>query len=338
MKFNIKISIIYVLTFLYFSALLTNYLANEYDPYYKNQSSISTNENNLYEKEYDLKKDYNEDLTDVNNYAFYLDRNCDVSGNLHDRHKVRWVKLLLLKNIFQFSESLNDTSPYYVNILLHSFLLFFIFFLINKTFSYNKIYNFLILLYVTFIFQQHLGEYSYSVFETFFLSLALYASKQKKIILFFSACVLAVLNRESGFIIVLTWLIFNHKEMKILFLVLLVCLMTFLIANFDLLECLIKPKYFIPLEYQDGQVNFTDLFKSNIFSFTKLMLINFVLPFGMFFYFYVSSKYKNKILVYIALIYLLIFLVAIPIHHVSSRLILLPLIFAALHFKDKAIN
>ena len=38
------------LTFLYFSTLLTNYLANEYDPYYKNESSISINENKVYEK------------------------------------------------------------------------------------------------------------------------------------------------------------------------------------------------------------------------------------------------------------------------------------------------
>ena len=313
---------------------MVNYMHNEYDPYYKNQIKISGSEKILYEKKYDLKNFYNNTLIDNSDYSFAFNRNCEITGDMHDRHKVRWLKQLLIKKIYLLSSSFNNSSPYYVNIFMHSFLLFFSFLLINKCFSYNRNYNFLYLLYITFIFQQHLGEYSYSIFEMFFLSLALFASKQKNKILFLFTCLMAVLNRESGFIIALTWLIFNHKEIKTFLFVLILCSITFISVNFDLLECIIKPNYFIQLKYQESQINFTDILNANIFSIAKLILINFLLPFGLFFYFYINTEQKNKFLLYIILIYLITFLIATPAHHVAVRLVLLPLIFVALHFKE----
>ena len=280
-----------------------------------------------------FKMGISEELTSDKTYSKILDRNCEVTGSMDDRHKVRWLKSIVLKNIFQISSNLNKLLPYYVNILLHSFVLFFSFILIRKTFSTEKKYILLFLLYVTFVFQQHLGEYSYSIFEMFFLSLSLYSSKNKKNLLFLTSCILATLNRESGFIILLTWLIFNDEYKKFLGFLFLT-LGIFLISNYQILECLINPKFFIPLEHQYGHVNITDFKNINIFSLGKLIIINFLLPFGLGMYFYLNSKIKNKFLLLLFFVYFLLFIFATPAQHISVRLILIPLIFCAIYFAN----
>jgi hypothetical protein len=282
---------------------------------------------------FEFKIGISEQLTSDKTYSGNLDRNCEVTGSMADRHKVRWLKSIVLKNIFQISSNLNKLLPYYVNILLHSFVLFFSFILIGKTFSTEKKYILLFLLYITFVFQQHLSEYSYSIFEMFFLSLSLYSSKNKKDLLFLTSCILATLNRESGFIILLTWLIFNDEYKKFLGFFFLT-LGIFLISNYQILECLINPKFFIPLEHQYGHVNITDFKNINIFSLGKLIIINFLLPFGLGMYFYLNSKIKNKFLLLLFFVYFLVFIFAAPAHHISIRLILIPLIFCAIYFAN----
>jgi len=280
-----------------------------------------------------IKTEVSEQLISDETYSHILERKCEITGNMHDRHKVRWFKLLALKNIFQISSNINKLFPYYLNILLHSFILFFSFFLIRKTFSTEKKYVLLFLLYITFVFQQYLGEYSYSIFEMFFLSLALYSSKNKKHFLFLTSCVLATLNRESGFIILLTWFIFNEEYKKFLGFFLLTSAI-FVIVNYQILECLIDPKFFIPLEHQEGQVNFFDIKNISIFSLGKLLIVNFLLPFGLGMYFYLTSKIKNKFLLSMFVIYFLVFLFATPLHHIAVRLILVPLIFCSIYFSQ----
>ena len=278
-----------------------------------------------------IKIEVSEQLASDKNYEHILKRDCEVTGNMHDRHKVRWVKALTLKNIFQISYNINKSLPYYLDILLHSFILFFSFLLISKTFSTEKKNILLFLLYITFVFQQYLGEYSYSIFEMFFLSLALYSSKNKKHFLFLTACVLATLNRESGFIILLSWLIFNEEYKKFVGFSFLTSLI-FIIVNYQILECLVDPKFFIPLEHQEGQVNVGDITSISIFSLSKLLIVNFLLPFGLGMYFYINSKIKNKFLLLMFVVYLLTFLFATPLHHISVRLILIPLIFCSIYF------
>ena len=142
---------------------------------------------------------------------------------------------------------------------------------------------------------------------------------------------LATLNRESGFIILLTWFIFNVEYKKFLGFFLLTSAI-FIIVNYQILECLIDPKFFIPLEHQEGQVNVGDITNINIFSLIKLLIVNFLLPFGLGIYFYINSKIKNKFLLLMFIIYLLAFIFATPLHHVSVRLILIPLIFCSIYF------
>jgi len=289
-------------------------------------------ENNVYTKinTFEFKKNINDSLIADSTYAYTLDKNCEITGNMHDRHKVRWVKALFLKHIFKISHSANPSSPYYVNILLHSFLIFLTLIFLNKAFKLEKIFIIFFLLYITFIFQQYLGEYSYSIFEMFFVSIALYASKNKNILLLTLVSLLAVLNRESGFLIPLVWLIFNSDYKKLI-----ICFgivfTTFFALNFNLIECLFNPKFFIPLERQEGQINISDLKYSNIFSVGKLLIINFIFPFGIIILNYIKSNIKNNFFVIIVSLYFLMFLFATPMHHVAVRMIILPLIFTSFY-------
>jgi len=340
--FNLKKSLwINFAVFFYFTIVLVNFFHNNYDPYKKinyQTKSISAEiftKSDNYNKS--LKVDISNQLTDEKIYSVFLDRNCKITGDMHDRHKVRWVKNIFLKKIFEYSKGLNQLAPYYVNIFLHSLILFLTFFLINNTFHYNKNYNYLFLTYITFIFQQDLSEYSYSIFEMFFLSLALYSSKRKKVFIFFLACTLAALNRESGFIILTTWFIFNKDIKKILIIAFLTTIL-FLIFNFDLINCLFNPKFFIPLENQEGQANLLEVGSRNLFSNFKLLFVNFFMPFGLVFYFLFYSTKKNKALILISLLYLLAFIFASVAHHISVRMLLLPIIFTAIHFYSENIK
>ena len=182
------------------------------------------------------KKKFSDSLTAEENYTA-LNRNCVVTGDFTDRHKVRWVIPFFLKNFFSLSEELDNKLPYYNNILLHSLLIFFSLLILKKTFNLKEKHVLLFLLYYTFIFQNYLSEYSYSIFEMFFLCLSLYASKNRKFLLFLSSVVLAVLNRESGFIILLSWFIFNSDYKKIIFSTIFVGLF-FVLINLDIIKCL----------------------------------------------------------------------------------------------------
>tara|TARA_Y100001958_G_C21236343_1_gene562863 strand:+ start:998 stop:1984 length:987 start_codon:yes stop_codon:yes gene_type:complete len=273
---------------------------------------------------------YSKELVSNDNYKS-LNRECEITGEFSDRHKVRWVKSLFLHEIYLASEKISNVLPYYVNIFLHSFIIFLTLIILNKTFSLNHKYSLLFLLYITFLFQGYLSEYSYSIFEMFFLSLCLYASKNGKIFLFTISGILAVLNRESGFIILLSWLIFN-KEFKKLIVVYFFIGIIFLFLNFDIIKCLINPKFFIPLENQIGHTDIHDIFEINIFSLIKIFILNFLLPFGLAFYYLIETDKVNKVLLSMLLIYLLVFIVATPLHHVSIRLLLLPLIFTSIYF------
>ena len=324
--------------FFYLTIVLVNFFHNNYDPYKKiNYGKESINvevftKSDNYNRS--LKVDISNQLSDEKTYGVMLDRSCKITGDMHDRHKVRWVKNIFLKKIFAYSESLNQIAPYYVNIFLHSLILFFTFFLINSTFNYSKNYNYLFLAYITFIFQQNLSEYSYSIFEMFFLSLALYSSKNKNIFIFFLACALATLNRESGFIILTSWFIFN-KDIKKILIITFSTTILFLILNFDLINCLFNPKFFIPFVNQEGQANLLEVGSRNLFSNSKLLFVNFFMPFGLVFYFLFYSTKINKALILISLLYLLAFIFASVAHHISVRMLLLPIIFTAIHFYSK---
>ena len=322
-------NLLLILSFFLIIFVFINFIHNSSSKYKLIENNIFSKLNNI-----EFKDNFNKTLTSNESYDSIINGDCEITGDMHNRHKVRWVKSYFLKNIFQISNNLNTNLPYYVNILLHSFLIFATLFFLDKTFNLKKKYIIFFLLYITFIFQGYLGEYSYSIFEMFFFSVALFASKRKNLFLFCLVSSLAVLNRESGFILLVIWLIFNDNYKQFL-LSLILTLLVFLSLNFNTINCMINPKFFIPLERQEGQINFSDLKSINVFSLTKLFMINFIIPFGIIFYNFLKNKIKNNFFVLVTFVYFFTFLIATPIHHAAVRLVILPLIILSFYLGKK---
>ena len=322
-------NLILLLSFFFIIFVFINFIHNSSVKYKLIENNTFSKLNNL-----EFKNNLNQTLTSNDSYDLIINEDCEITGDMHNRHKVRWVKSYFLKNIFQISNNLNASLPYYINILLHSFLIFATLIFLDKTFNLKKKYILFFLLYITFIFQGYLGEYSYSIFEMFFFSVALFASKRKNLFLFCLVTSLAVLNRESGFILLIIWLIFNDSYKQLL-LSLILTLLVFLSLNFNNFNCMINPKFFITLESQEGQINFTDLKSIGFFSLTKLFLINFIIPFGIIFYNFLKDKIKNNFFILVTFIYFFTFLIATPIHHAAVRLVILPLIILSFYLGKK---
>jgi len=325
---------------LFLLAIITTIFVNTVHKYYQNtfldkEENVSINEKDTSIKNRNFKTNISKYISSKVSYEKYTDRSCKITGSMEDRKKTRWVFTSLMYKTYNFLFNKNILLPYYFQILFFSFLIFLTLFITFKTFPIKNEYKFLFLFYIAFVFQNHIGEFQFSIFEMFFLSLALLASKTKNFLIFLLSVLLATLNRESGILISFTWFIFNNDLKRFIYVVALTSI-TFILINLDILSCLINPKFLVPLENQEGQFNFNEIGKSiNYLSATKVLLVNFVIPFGFSFYVYFTTQKKNKTILYILLIYLTIFLVAIPPEHISSRLILLPILISLIYFKSQ---
>ena len=286
-------------------------------------------------KKNDYKIIVSERLTNKINYSIYFDRNCVLSESNEERKRVRWVWPKIYFEAFNFVKDFNKSAPYYLNIFFFSFLMFGIYFFLSQTYNLTWPYQFIILFYLSFILQNPLGEYQFSILETFFISTAMFLSKEKKFLAFLIIVSLAQLNRESGFLISFIWLLFNKTEYKNVIFAIIISLFLFVISNFRIIECLINPDFFVPGEYQTGQFNLSDVEKSiNNLSFIKVLLMNFIIPFGAIYFFLFSSKKINLILLFLTTVYMVIFIVTIPWMHMAVRMLLLPFFIASIHFKN----
>ena len=346
-----NIKIINLITNFFIFVIITSIFINkvhqmhlgQIQPYEKN-GVIEKNEEDsiLYvinEDNTSLKKNFSEYLTDKTNYFFYFDRNCVVSDSNEDRKRVRWVLPYLYYNLYNQLNFLGDTGPYYTHILLFSVILFFAYLLIFKTFSLGWEYKFVFLFYLTFVFQNPIAEYQFTIIETFLMTVALFASRYKKFKIFVTSVILAQLNRESGFLLGLLWLVFNDKEINKLIIAVTLSALVFIIFNFKIIDCLINPDFFVSSEYHVGQFNFSDVGKTLSYaSFLKLMLLNFFIPFGSIFYILFTTKNKNMAILILTCIYLVVFIVVIPWQHIIVRLLLLPLFISSIYFKNLEIK
>ena len=157
-----------LILFTFILSLCVNLIQNIYE-----KENFGIENNNL-----PLKKKISIKLSSEESYSQILNKECEITGDMHDRHKVRWVKSLVLKNIFQKAYNIKDTSPYYLDILIHSLLIFLTLIMLNRIYDLEKYFTLLFLLYITFIFNHYIGEYSYSIFEMFFIAAGLILVKK----------------------------------------------------------------------------------------------------------------------------------------------------------------
>jgi len=316
-----------VVYFLFILLIFTNYIQKDH------LNIIKFNSKNQSISNYDAKIIFAENIS-ITNLEKFTKGSCQINNDMHDRHQLRWIFPVILKNLNLLLYSLNQILPYYFHIFLFSVLIFFSYLILNKTFKSNYLNSLTFLLFISFIFSNYLGEYEFSIRELLLISLAIYASKFKKYYLFISICVLAALNRESGFLCLMIWLIFN-KDLKKFFIFSVITFLLFLVVNKNLISCIFNYKFYAILTSPEGQINLNtfELSYTGLVSYVKLIVLNFLLPFGLFFYFYFLNKVQNKLLLINVIIYLIIFLIVVPAHHVAARLLLLPYIYLVLSKK-----
>ena len=116
---------LHFIIFLYLVFVFVNFTHNSFNEYKKVDFPLYEGNEEIFIKKNNIKFEISKILSSDETYSIFFDRSCEVTGNLHDRHRVRWIKALTLKYIFQTSYHLNNKLPYYVNIILHSILLFF---------------------------------------------------------------------------------------------------------------------------------------------------------------------------------------------------------------------
>ena len=137
-------NLLLIFSFFFIIFFFINFTHNHYQKYEINISGLYSK---LSPSEY--KKKVNQILVSEKTYETVLNKECEVTGNMHDRHKVRWIKFQFLKSIYQKTDQINPRLPYYVNIVLHSLLIFLSLVVADRTFNLKKnifffsfIYNF----------------------------------------------------------------------------------------------------------------------------------------------------------------------------------------------------
>ena len=76
--------------------IFLNHIHNSIDPF-KQVDLGSNNQTFVLIDKSEIKKELSLKLVSNDSYANILDRECKITGDFHDRHKVRWVKALFLK-------------------------------------------------------------------------------------------------------------------------------------------------------------------------------------------------------------------------------------------------
>jgi hypothetical protein len=268
-----------------------------------------------------------------------------------DRHHLRWVfegfRISMLKNVYLKFQSKKILNYFFTFSIFFTLLFTFIFSLMtscmmsNKKLSELNEKNMLVIFfsYISFLSLysfREVSEIRFSVYEMLILSACIYCAVRKLFLLYVITCVLAVLNRESGIILVSIWFLLNTdyltqkkifsknniKNFILSLCALVITLLIFIYVNKNIFNCGFIPQLFMHVDVDD-----TRIFEQNLFSFRSLnsFITNFLLVFFFIYFFWYRGKNQIKISLVIV-IYSLIFLFFTPIDHYILRIIYLPLI------------
>lgn len=284
---------------------------------------------------------FNEHVINTNRNKSYMTSSLyeDVEiGNLELRKLGRWVGLYLDYQLFyNVKNYFGNKFFFYFFCMFYSLLLSVSFLFIYKIIEIgNMIKNFKIFIlsflifnlmsYLT-IFQYYTPEFSYSIKETLFISVGIYAVLKKRFFLFLFIIVLAPLYRESGVIISFFWFIFYGKE-RYSFIFPSVSLFSYLLFNYDILSYILSYGFLFSAEIQPSQVTWSNVFTyGGELNFIRIFFINFIIYFMFTFIFiFTNNNVVEKKIVIILLSYLIIFLLFTTTSHFASKFLLTPFI------------
>ena len=256
------------------------------------------------------------------------DRSCGIEGSLENRKRLRWVFKENENKLNRFIfENVSETAPYYFHIILYSLLTSVSLLIIGRVVPINLPQYLVFLCGILYVFQFQLSEISYSILEMLFISFALYASYKKNAFLLVFTVIIALHSRESGILLSFFWLLFNRSLVPIIIAIILSIGIWLGISNLDIIKCVFSNNFLVSANPQKGQIGYWSLYRGDvsIVSFIRLIVEAFVIPafVAINLYFYCNLKNKNEILS-IIFIYLIIFFIATPLLHHSTKLLLIP--------------
>ena len=285
-------------------------------------------------------------------------KDCGNEIDLSDRHKLRWVLWSVKSQVYKLvKEFYGFVGAGAAFIFLHAIIITITFWFTFQNILYcmnsmtrekkNVITNvnnpeilivstIVFLAFYLYSFNAKVGEYSFSVTEALFVSIGLYFVLRQKLFAFSIIVSLAVLNRESGFILLAFWILFNGLYLKNFYknLYLLLPPIIFTIANLPMLGCLLQDNFLISTSPLPGQVTY-HIFFDGLWGFIRGVLS---LSFNFLIYLipsYAAYKWLSKDLIDSTIfrniillvgLYALVFIIAAPLNHMSIKFIIVPLI------------
>jgi len=315
---------------------------------------------NYLEVSYSNKEVYTYENFYLSNLERRLDNTeCGNSVDLADRHKLRWVMWKTKTQIYKIAkEFFGFAGAGAAFAIIHALIITFTYWYTQQNLFYclKSISNrkldistnidksgtivvsaIVFLTLFLYSFNGHVGEFDYSTTEALCISIALYSVLNKRILLFSIVTSVAILNRESGFLLLSLWVIFNGIFVSKLYknLYFLLPPFVFIIANFPIFSCLFQDKFLVSADKLPGQITFHILF-DGLWGFIRgilAILFNYIIIFLPPYIAYkwlsninfIDSTIIKKIMLVIGL-YMALFIVATPLQHMSVKFIMAPLI------------
>jgi hypothetical protein len=244
---------------------------------------------------------------------------------MEDRKKLRWFYRAVEKNIYSKLYNLNHYFPYAAYISILAALLVGAYYFCMKLVGISWESSFLFFVPTLYILSFELSEHIFSFIDIFLISLGLYLSSIKKLVLFIFVVVAATLNRESGILLSFAWLAFNPQLITSLK-ILVFAALSLSIVNFDIADCLLEFNFYLPSSPQHGQYSFSTFNFSiqDIGSLLRVIFYNFLVFIVPGFMLYLKLGRERLIFLLLFLLYYIVFIFATPWHHLSVRLITIP--------------
>ena len=312
---------------------------------------------------YNSEKNFYQQFSEYINYEIYQYESGDYNwsrtyeeqpgSELEQREKTRWVFLQFITYIMilidNASDNISTLSEEKVTLFLYSIFIGLFLFLTftfvyvclknliilqDKTFTEKNSLNlliycsaaYLILIFLIFFVHFRGGEDNFSIFETFFISLALFCiakNENKYFILYIIICLIAPLIRESGLFISGFYWLFNLLKNKKIFhwsiCLPFFSLVPYIVSNYDLFKFFLEDGFIYSTKSMDAQTTWHDLFSVHFLGTLNAIFYNFLIFFLPIFVFF---RKNNTLQIYFLLLILLYFLalsLGSVLDHISTR-------------------
>ena len=265
--------------------------------------------------------------TDEQAYRKAIDYDCKINNNLDERQHLRWVFKYLWKKTYDFTAGFFGETKFVFDLykLLIAILIFSSYLCIISLFDKKKYFKKTILPITSFFLiilllssSSNISEINFSIVEFFFISLSFFLIFKKKFIPFIFLCILAPLNRETGFILPIIYLIIYPSEYKKFLFLAISSATVYFLANTSSIQCIFTPGFLFTSN--PSYESFSDF---SYISKLKILFQDYFLYITILVLFWNKNILQKKFLIIFS-IYFIAFIVAAPFQHSIIRILLIP--------------